>query len=198
MQGGNSIFQMFSDYSILVNKTNLLPRDYRPNDLRIADIPFAPQTAHFKKFLRKRAARAAKHLFDAGKSQNIFLYGVSGFRSYERQNELFRESLAKSGIEHTNKYLAPPGGSEHQSGLSLDVSIASLDYDLIPEFGQTKEGLWLCKYAPLYGFIIRYPKEKEDITMFAYEPWHIRYVTQPLAFYLSKTHLTLEEYHKLA
>ena len=91
-------------------------------------------------------------------------------------------------------YVAAPGTSEHQSGLALDLSCPAIRMQLIPEFSHTPEGQWLARNASLYGFILRYPKNKESITGVPYEPWHIRYVTRELAGYLKLTGLTLEEY----
>ena len=89
-----------------------------------------------------------------------------------------------------------PGASEHQTGLALDVSCQAVDYQLDERFGETREGRWLKRCAPLYGFILRYPKGKEHITGYGWEPWHIRYVTRSLALYLTLTGLTLEEYYE--
>ncbi len=69
--------------------------------------------------------------------------------------------------------------------------------ELTEEFAETKEGIWLKTHAPLYGFILRYPAGKEEITQVPYEPWHIRYVTKTLASYISLTGVTLEEYHEI-
>ena len=93
-------------------------------------------------------------------------------------------------------WIAPPGASEHQTGLALDVSCQAVDYQLDERFGETREGRWLRRCAPLYGFILRYPKGKEHITGYGWEPWHIRYVTRSLALYLTLTGLTLEEYYE--
>lgn len=110
---------------------------------------------------------------------------VSGYRSFQRQKELFTGS----------RFVAAPGASEHQSGLALDVSCPSLHMELCEKFASTGEGRWLKRNASLYGFILRYPENKEEITGMPYEPWHIRYVTKPLASWLTITNLTLEEYH---
>ena len=94
-----------------------------------------------------------------------------------------------------NPYVALPGTSEHQSGLALDVSCPAVNHELITEFAETPEGKWLVRNASLYGFIIRYPANKESVTGIPWEPWHIRYVTRPLASCLALTGLTLEEYY---
>ena len=96
-----------------------------------------------------------------------------------------------------NQYVAKPGTSEHQTGLALDVSSPEVDYELEEIFAETPEGKWLAVYAPMFGFILRYPKGKENITGYAYEPWHIRYVGKSLSLYLSLTGMTLEEYHQI-
>lgn len=186
---------MQNRYDILVNKQHRLPENYIPCDLVTVPIPFAALKGDPKRKLRRQASLAAIHLFERAKCDGMSLSGVSGFRSYQRQEEIFEASITRAGIEHTRKYIAPPGGSEHQTGLALDVSTATLNYELEPEFGATKEGIWLRSHAPLFGFIIRYPKDKEHITEFSYEPWHIRYVTKPLALCLTKINFTLEEYY---
>lgn len=183
-------------YHILVNKTQRLTREDCPRDLVIPNIPFAPQIKPQQ--IRQEAAANIEHMFYMASQQGIYLAGVSGYRSYERQEEIYQESLRKKGAAHTKQYIAPPGGSEHQTGLAMDVSCRAECYELEETFSKSKEGIWLEKNASLFGFIIRYPKGKEEITGYAYEPWHIRYVTKELACYLKKTALTLEEWHVLS
>ena len=93
--------------------------------------------------------------------------------------------------------LPVPATSEHQSGLALDLSSPSVQMELTEKFGDTSEGRWLASHAPFYGFILRYPLGKEDITRYPYEPWHIRFVTRTLAIYLTKTGMTLDEYYTI-
>ena len=140
---------------------------------------------------------AVEKLFSRGKEENIYLCGVSGYRSYERQEELYRAKREKDPREEQEVlWVAPPGASEHQTGLALDVSCQEMGYELEEGFGATKEGRWLARCAPLFGFILRYPKGKEAITGYGWEPWHIRYVSRSLALYLTLTGLTLEEYYE--
>lgn len=186
-----------TDYSILVNKQYLLPADYIPPDLLELTVPFDAPPLDPKRFMQKKAARSATLLFQDSRKMGLCFYGISGYRSYKRQKEIYDNSMLTQGEEHTKKYIAPPGSSEHQTGLALDVSSPYLDFNLVEEFESTPEGIWLARHASLYGFIIRYPKGKEDITGFAYEPWHIRYVSKPLARYLTITGLTLDEYWAL-
>lgn len=184
------------DCTILVNRTHRLGPDYVPSCLTEPSILFDAPSGDPKRFLALPAARAVSRLFAEGKKQGIFLYGISGYRSYERQKELYERRLRETSASYVNLYLAPPGASEHQTGLALDVSCPAVDLQLEDCFSQTKEGQWLAANAPLYGFILRYPKGKEMITGYAWEPWHIRYVTKALALYLSIAGLTLEEYYE--
>lgn len=178
---------MENQYIRLINRSHPLPPSYVPKQLIDIGLPFDADTNDPKRLLEKRTARAARELFCAASAEGLSLYGVSGYRSYERQTELYTGS----------PYVAPPGTSEHQSGLALDVSCPQIKLELTEEFADTPEGVWLFKNASLFGFILRYPQNKTPVTQVPYEPWHIRYVTKPLATYLSLTATTLEEYHAL-
>ena len=90
--------------------------------------------------------------------------------------KLYANNVKRKGQEHTDRFSAKPGHSEHQTGLTMDVSSKSANNELELTFANTKEGKWLKENAHRAGFIIRYPKGKESITGYAYEPWHIRYV----------------------
>lgn len=179
---------------ILVNKKHRLSPSYVPPELTEPRILFDAPSNSPKRLLDLPAARAAEQLFSSARSQGIFLYGISGYRSYERQKEIYEKRLKEMPPSYVNFYVAPPGASEHQTGLALDVSCPSIDLQLEDCFADTKEGQWLAANAPLFGFILRYPRGKEEITGYAWEPWHIRYVSKSLALYLSLTDLTLEEY----
>ncbi|HIR93720.1 MAG TPA: M15 family metallopeptidase [Candidatus Egerieimonas intestinavium] len=183
-----------SEYHILVNREHPLSKDYVPGDLKEACFPFLAEPGDPKRLLRQTACQAAQKLFTRARGQGLCLWGISGYRSYARQEEIFRRRLSQAGAAHAQAYLAPPGCSEHQTGLALDVSSPEISYELEETFAQTSEGRFLTKHAAFYGFILRYPKGKEAITGYAWEPWHIRYVGRPLALYLSFTGLTLEEY----
>lgn len=184
-------------YDVVINREHPLGNSSRPSDLVEPDVCWSRDAVGEKRLMRREAARRLEKMFEEAEGQGIHLLGVSAYRSYERQSQIYQESIKNRGIEHTEKYIALPGTSEHQSGLAIDVSNEALDGELEEEFALSREGLWLAKNASLYGFIIRYPKGKEDITGYGYEPWHIRYVTEPLAFYLTKMGMVLEEYHAL-
>ena len=176
-------------YEMLVNRSHALPDSYVPANLVIPDIPFLAAKDETKRLLEYQAALSAERLFGQSRKVGLSLYGISGYRPYSRQDELYQNARDKH-------YVAPPGCSEHQTGLALDVSCPLAEFDLMEAFDRTPEGRWLHQNAPLYGFILRYPKKKEKITGYAYEPWHIRYVTRALALYLTLTGLSLEEYHR--
>lgn len=182
-------------FTILVNKEYGLPSDFVPDDLILPDILFSEIGYHEKKLMRKEAAKALELLFQTSISANLTLYAVSGYRSYQRQKEIYEENIARRGVVETDKYSAKPGHSEHQTGLSMDVSTSTIQNRLETVFAGTPEGKWLRENAHLFGFITRYPKDKVHLTQYAYEPWHIRYVGVSLAEYLFHKKLTLEEYY---
>lgn len=181
----------------LINRDYPLTVNYRPDDLVVPDIPFAFSDKTLdKRKLKKVAADALEELYNAALAEEgLTIYGVSGYRSYDRQYDIYGANLITRGIRHTNLYSAAPGNSEHQTGLAIDVSCKSIGFGLTNNFASTPEGLWLTDNCWRFGFILRYPKNKEAITGYAYEPWHIRYVGVPLAYYLYTNSLTLEEYY---
>ncbi|HSL93335.1 MAG TPA: M15 family metallopeptidase [Bacillota bacterium] len=179
---------------VLVNKKRNLPATYVPVDLSRADVPFPFDGDHPRMYLREEAARALEDLFDSAATAGLELYATSGYRSYETQAAIFAANVAKVGEEEANKTSAVPGQSEHQTGLAMDVTSAVVNYRLVESFGETEEGMWLAQNAHHFGFIIRYPKGKEDITGYSYEPWHVRYVGTEAAKLIFPRALTLEEY----
>ena len=184
-------------YDFLVNRDYPLTSSYRPSDLVVPDIKFSFSEKNIdKRKLRKVAADALTELCAAALAEDgLTIYGVSGYRSYDRQYDIYGAKLIERGTRVANLYSAAPGNSEHQSGLAIDVSSRSIGYSLDDRFATTAEGIWLKENGWRFGFILRYPKDKEHITGYAYEPWHIRYVGVPLAYYLHTTGLTLEEYY---
>lgn len=181
----------------IINRDYPLTDSYKPDDLVVPDIPFSFNDKTLdKRKLKKIAAEALEELYTAALLEDgLTIYGVSGYRSYDRQYDIYGTNLINRGIRHTNLYSAAPGNSEHQTGLAIDVSCKSVNFALVEQFASTPEGIWLKENCWRFGFILRYPKEKEHITGYAYEPWHIRYVGVPLAYYLYTNDLTLEEYY---
>lgn len=181
----------------LINRDYPLTDEYRPDDLVVPDIPFGfTDKTLDKRKLKKIAAEALEELYAAALAEEgLTIYGISGYRSFDRQYDIYGANLITKGIRHTNLYSAAPGNSEHQTGLAIDVSCQSIGFALVDRFENTPEGIWLKDNCWRFGFILRYPKDKEAITGYAYEPWHIRYVGVPLAYYLYTNNLTLEEYY---
>lgn len=120
---------------------------------------------------------------------------VSGWRSFEEQKKIWDDSMEDSGKEFTEKYVAVPGHSEHQTGLAIDLGLKQPEIDFIrPHFPYT--GICQCfrEKAAGYGFVERYPQGKEEITGISHEPWHFRYVGVPHAKVMNEKNLVLEEY----
>ncbi len=147
-----------------------------------------------KKYVVKEVARALERLFFRADEEGQYLVAISGYRSYERQKEIYKKSIQKNGIEHAEQYSAKPGHSEHQTGLAMDISSETVRYELDEIFSKTKEYQWLVRNCWKEGFIIRYPKGKEKITGYAFEPWHIRYVGREEAEIIMRCNITLEEF----
>ncbi|MFS0783186.1 M15 family metallopeptidase [Bacillus sp. 1P06AnD] len=183
------------DITVLVNKKYRLPDHYVPNDLVYPNVPFIFDEKIDKRKMRKKAAEALKKMFDAAKLDGIYLAGASGYRSEATQKTLFDNYVNKDGLEEADKYSAHPGHSEHQTGLSIDVSGITGEFAIEDGFANTVEAKWLEQHAPEYGFIIRFPKGKENITGYKYEPWHIRYLGIKLATEITQKGMTLEEYY---
>ena len=186
-----------STVTYLVNREYPLPANFVPEGLTTPDVlfPFS-DTSIDKAKMTPEAGNALALLFDAAYDEaKLTLYGVSAYRSYSRQYTIYATNLVTRGIAHTNRYSAAPGRSEHQTGLAIDISCASEGFGLETTFADTPEGIWVAENAHRFGFILRYPKDKEDITGYNYEPWHIRYVGTELAGYLYETGLTLDEYY---
>jgi len=175
----------------LVNPDHPLEADYRPEDLvNINGYLIRPEakTAFLRMF---------EHMEAAG-IDNVHLQSV--YRPYQYQQVLFEdkvrtliglgydEATARSAASHT---VATPGTSEHQTGLAVDVSVNG---QLDAAFGDTEAGIWLKNNSNKYGYIVRYPQDKVEITRIIYEPWHLRYVGAPHAQYMGEYNLCFEEY----
>ncbi|WP_284140826.1 MULTISPECIES: D-alanyl-D-alanine carboxypeptidase family protein [unclassified Virgibacillus] len=179
---------------VLVNKSHALPETFIPEDLVTPAVRFPFSEDLPKKQMRKPAAEALEKMFAAADKAGVDLFAQSGYRSFTRQQSIFAANVSKNGEEAANKYSARPGESEHQTGLTMDVTSPAVSFDLIIEFGETPEGKWIQTHASEFGFIIRYPKGKEEITKYQYEPWHLRFVGKKAAKEITDNKLTLEEY----
>ncbi len=178
-------------YVKLVNPDNMLDAKYKPKDLVKTRVR---KTSSDPIQLRKVCSEALDMLFDDANTQGITLYLLSGYRSYQTQNTMYHNRLDNNnGVD--DKAVAYPGASDHQTGLGADViNKASIDSKLSTTFLGSKEALWLAEHCWEYGFIIRYPQEKSDITGIIYEPWHLRYVGVDVAAYIMNNGMCLEEF----
>ena len=177
----------------LVNKQNPVDEDYKPDDLEPIKY-YASDRSEACRYMRAEAAGKFHRLVEAAKEDGFTLVMTTAYRSYGFQQILWNNYVANEGEEAASRFSAKPGQSEHQTGLAVDVTSPSVNYELSYSFGETAEGSWLADNAHRFGFIIRFPEGKEDITGYLYEPWHIRYVGDAAAGMIYKEGLTLEEY----
>lgn len=178
---------------VLVNKSNPLPLDFAPKNLVIPNISIREDKSSAEKSVRKELATHLEEMFsDANKVANQLMLG-SGYRSITQQTVYFNNMVSSVGYEQANKTIAVPSQSEHHTGLAVDISTVSRICYLAQCFEDTSDGKWLQEYSYKYGFILRYPKGKESITGYSYEPWHFRYVGIDLATALHESSLTLDE-----
>ena len=161
----------FNGRLFLVNRDNALSENYVP-ELSAAKVKGQVRN------MVPEAADALKEMFDACKKQTgVTLVSVSGYRSYGTQKNIYNRKLknTKGNVDKANEYVAPPGASEHQTGLAMDVGQQGKT-NLSAGFANTKGGQWLRDHCHEYGFIIRYDEGWENVTGYKYEPWHVRYV----------------------
>jgi D-alanyl-D-alanine carboxypeptidase len=174
---------LFLNKPLLVNKLHHLKKDYVPRDLVLIDKLYTPkENIHLNK-------EALESFILMTKELNLDIKIASAYRTFSYQEKLYNDYFKEFGLE-TDTFSAKPGTSEHQTGLAIDIMKTNDTYE---NFGNTKEHLILLNKAHLYGFIFRYPKGKESITGYKYEPWHLRYVGE-CAEIIYKENLTLEEY----
>lgn len=162
----------YIDGILIANKSYSLPASYNPGGL----------TSEFN--------NAFNQMKDAASSDGLNIYVVSGFRSYNTQNNLYNNYVNRDGRDAADTYSARPGHSEHQSGLAADINMVD------DSFEYTAEGKWLNDNAYKYGFVLRYPKGKTGETGYIYESWHYRYVGVDLAkkLYNGGNWISLEDY----
>ena len=169
---------------VIVNKYNYLPEGYAPSDL----VTLPEHYSYGTWTLRKEAAEKFLELCKDGEKQGLRLFAKSAYRSHEIQITLYNKYVKEDGKEAADKYSARPGYSEHETGLSVDINLAN------DKFNTTDEYYWLIKNAYKYGFILRYPKDKENITGYQFEGWHYRYVGIDTAKYIYEKNITFDEY----
>lgn len=179
------------DLLVVVNKYHAVSNNYTPKNLVTIDDKYGT----WKNMqLKAEAYDAYVKLYNDAKAQGFDLKLCSTMRSYETQRTLYNNAVKNKGKEVANIRSAYPGRSEHHTGLAIDVTSASMGWGLKQDFADYPDGKWINEHCQEYGFIIRYPKGKTDITGYDYEPWHLRYVGVEAATYIMENGLTLEEY----
>lgn len=173
----------------LVNRNYRLTRHYQPDDLVLPQVRRSGSSI----LMCEEAAGMLEKLFEDAAENGHRLVAISGYRSYDTQNAIFRRKISSSGKAKASLLVAPPGASEHQLGLAMDIS-SLRSGKLNPAFGRSEEGKWVAQNAHLYGFIIRYKAEWTPVTGYADEPWHLRYVGQEHASALAVLDVPLETY----
>ena len=173
----------------LVNRQNVIAREYVPETVTV-------DVSGGGRILREDAARALEEMFAAAKKEaKLTLVTLSGYRSYSKQSTLYSNKIKATGsVAKAQEYVAPPGASEHQLGLAMDLGGKGSSSGLTSSFGKTKAGKWVKENAHRFGFIIRYQQEWEDITGYKYEPWHVRYVGVEHATAMHEQGIPMETY----
>lgn len=176
--------------TVLVNKFYQLPRDYIPGDLELVNCEYSDGDH----LLRREARIALEIMAKEAINQGISIKACSAYRSYDYQEEVYLRkktdmvTLEEYQIER-DRVSARPGHSEHQTGLAVDIN------ETEQSFENTPAGRWLAENSYHYGYILRYPKGKEHITGYDYEPWHYRYLGNKLAHKVHNSGLTYDEYY---
>lgn len=170
---------VYVDGVIVVNKRYALPSTYNPGESKEARIAINRMAADAKK---KKAS----------------IQVISGYRTYDYQERLYNRYVKQYGEREASRFSARPGHSEHQTGLSFDFGGPNRSYWLKESFDRTAEGKYLAANAHRFGFILRYPKGKESVTGYMYEPWHFRYVGVERATKIFKSGKTMEEHYRFS
>ena len=174
---------------ILVNKFNYLKNDFEPNEITDIDINYSYANNRTSKETNDAYIEMAK----AAKKDNIILLVNSSYRTYERQEQIYKEFYYSKGISYADAYAARAGYSEHQTGLAIDIFTSGRS--TTSDFEESDAFKWLSVNAHKYGFILRYPKGKEYLTGYNYESWHYRYLGIDTATKVYNSGLTYDEYY---
>ena len=174
---------------MLINKYNYLTASYNPDDLEVFTNVYAYGE---NQSLRKDAYDAFIEMWNSANKDGYKLIVNSSYRSYDEQKKIYDDYSSWYGEEDADKKAARAGYSEHQTGLAVDIqSYCSQNKD----FEECEEFTWLTNNAYKYGFILRYPKDKEYLTGYKYESWHYRYVGKKVSKYIHDNNITFDEYY---
>lgn len=180
------------DTSMLVNKYYYLSEDYSPDDLVTISQTYSWGEAGSQK-VREIVYNAFLDMWNAANSEGYYLMINSSFRTYQDQMNVYNNYRNTSGQAFADSIAARPGYSEHQTGLALDIF--SKTNTSSATFKNSEEATWLKENAYRFGFILRYPEDKEDVTGSTYEAWHYRYVGVDIATYIYEHDITFDEYY---
>ena len=185
----------FESVTVLVNKNHPLPADYVPNNLVT---PYVNSTSDVIQ-VNQLAEDALRKMLKAAEKAKVNVILNAGYISYATQNDYYEDRVSLVGQAEASKLMPAAGFNEHQTGLAFDFTDSSETVLNTVEFGDTDAGKWLYENAYYYGFILRYPKGKEDITGYEYQPWHYRYVGEDVANAMHEIDpdLTMEEYFEV-
>lgn len=181
----------------VVNRQRSLPDGYAPDDLTVPDVRLRLGAGSEQMQISGQIEPMLKQMFIAANAEDVQLVFGSGYRSQALQAQFYNDYVARDGQLAADRYSARPGTSEHQTGLSFDVTSPSQTCHLETCFKDTPQGKWVAEHAHEHGFIIRYPEGKENVTGYQYEPWHLRYVGTELATKLHEVNQTMEEFFSL-
>ena len=172
----------------LVNRQYTITESYEPADMREAQVPGSVRQ------MREEAAAALEEMFAACKEETgITLISISGYRSYGKQSNIYNRKLrsVKRDVAKAQEYVAPPGASEHQLVLAMDIGQKNKAH-LSDKFADTPGGQWAYENCWRFGFILRYGKDWEEVTGYKYESWHFRYVGKELAKEIHEANIPYE------
>ncbi len=175
------------DY-ILVNKYLYLNNDYVPNNLVNLDNKYSKNGIK----LVKSAKDMFEKMYNDAIKDGYKIRIMSSYRSYDYQTYLYNKYKKEDGIKEADMCSARPGYSEHQTGLCIDIDDGKTSYE---QFNQSPSYIWMINNSYKYGYIERYPKGKENITGYKYEPWHYRYVGIDIAKFIHDNKITFDEYY---
>ena len=174
---------------MIVNKTYYLNETYTNTEMSSISNRYSYGT---NQMVTNETFNAFLNMFNDAKKEDLTLIVNSSFRSYEEQTDIYNKYKNYKGEEYADSIAARPGHSEHQTGMAIDIQTYGSSAET---FEDTEEFKWLSENAYKYGFILRYPKDKEYITGYAYESWHYRYVGEEVAKYIQENNITFDEYY---
>ncbi len=185
-----------SKFEILINKENRIDEEFYKKFKLIEIKNFENETIKIEKRTYKEFLKFKKEVF---KKENLEINILNSFRDFKEQEKICKEYVEFYGENLAYKLAAIPGTSEHHTGLAIDITVKKDDGKFAESndelYAEDKKFLIIHKYLSKYGFILRYPSDKTEITKYNYEPWHIRYIGKNIAKKCFEKNICLEEYY---